>query len=217
MSVLPSTHLHTDADGIRRCAWCHGHTDYQLYHDEEWGRPVTNDILLFEKMCLESFQSGLSWLTILRKREHFRAAFADFDFHQLVYFGAQDVAILLQNKGIVRHRGKIEAALNNAHRALAISQEFGSFAAYIWQWEPKTSELHIGKGEHHQPIPSITQTSQAFSQDLKRRGWKFFGPTTAYAFMQSMGLVNDHIEGCICHPMIEDLRLKLNRDFMQPT
>jgi len=207
MSDMLSSHLHTDKYGISRCAWCHGHADYQTYHDEEWGRPVTDDIQLFEKMCLEGFQAGLSWLTILRKREDFRAAFAGFNFHQLARFDERDVARLLQNQGIVRHRGKIEATLNNAQRALEITDEFGSLAAYIWQWEPKFIEPHIGKGEYQLPIPSITQTSQALSRDLKKHGWKFFGPTTAYAFMQAMGLVNDHIEGCAYHSIVKQLRI----------
>lgn len=208
-----AAYLHTASDGITRCRWAGDDVLYQHYHDHEWGRPTQDDIQLFEKMCLEGFQSGLSWLTILRKRENFRRAFAGFDFNQIIHFDAEDVSRLLQDAGIVRHRGKINATLNNAHRTLEIVDEFGSLAAYIWQWEAKFPESHIGKGEYHHPIPSITQTSQSLSQDLKRRGWKFFGPTTAYAFMQAMGLVNDHMQGCVCHPIIEGLRENLIRPY----
>jgi len=204
--------LHTGDEGVTRCWWVNDHSDYRRYHDEEWGRPVTDDIRLFEKICLEGFQSGLSWLTILRKRENFRQAFANFDFHRIAKFNAQKVARLLQDKGIVRHRGKIEATINNAHRALDVVEEFGSLAAYIWQWEPESQEPHAGKGDHAHPIPSITKTSQALSKDLKQRGWKFFGPTTAYAFMQAMGMVNDHLEGCASRETVEVLR----RDFVRP-
>lgn len=211
MTDAKQTYLHTAEDGIPRCWWGKEHADYIHYHDSEWGHPVTDDFQLFEKMCLEGFQSGLSWLTILRKRENFRTAFANFDFNKIAQFDNHHVAELLENKGIVRHRGKIEATINNAHCAREIAAEFGSLAAYIWQWEPSSTEPHIGKGEYNHPIPSITKTSQALSRDLKKRGWKFFGPTTAYAFMQAMGLVNDHIEGCICRKNIEDLRRKFKR------
>jgi len=205
--ITQATYLHTGRDGITRCRWAGDDVQYQHYHDHEWGRPTQDDIKLFEKMCLEGFQSGLSWLTILRKRENFRRAFAGFDFNQIIHFDEEDVSRLLQDAGIVRHRGKIEAVINNAHCTRHIVEEFGSLAAYIWQWKPKFSETHIGKGEYHHPIPSITQTSQSLSKDLKRRGWKFFGPTTAYAFMQAMGLVNDHMQGCAYHPIIERERV----------
>ncbi len=204
-------YLRTPSDGITRCWWGSDHEDYQRYHDEEWGRPVDDDFRLFEKICLEGFQSGLSWLTILRKRENFRNAFADFDFHKISCFDDKDIARLLRDDGIVRHRGKIEATINNALRALEVVHEFGSLGAYIWQWEPKSQEPHIGKGDHTQPIPSITKTSQALSKDLKSRGWKFFGPTTAYAFMQAMGMVNDHMEGCAISVEVEVLRRKFKR------
>ncbi|MFT7517829.1 MAG: DNA-3-methyladenine glycosylase I [Myxococcota bacterium] len=196
MTDSTNKHLHTDEHGVTRCWWGSSHPDYRLYHDSEWGVPVNDDARLFEKICLEGFQSGLSWLTILRKRENFRKAFADFDFKKVADYNEDDVACLLQDKGIVRHRGKIEATINNAQRALEIVDEFGSLATYIWQWQPQSVEPHIGKGDYPHPIPSITKTSQALSKDLKKRGWKFFGPTTAYAFMQAMGLVNDHIVGC---------------------
>jgi DNA-3-methyladenine glycosylase I len=203
---MTDKHVHTAEDGITRCSWAKDHLDYRNYHDVEWGRPVSNDFQLFEKICLEGFQSGLSWLTILRKRENFRQAFANFDFNKIADYNEDNVSQLLQNSGIIRHRGKIEATINNAHRALELVEEFGSLAAYIWQWEPASPEPHIGKGEYSHPIPSITRTSELLSKDLKNRGWKFFGPTTAYAFMQAMGLVNDHMEGCAFRKIVENLR-----------
>ena len=203
---MTDKHVHTAEDGITRCSWAKDQLDYRNYHDVEWGRPVSNDFQLFEKICLEGFQSGLSWLTILRKRENFRQAFANFDFNKIADYNEDNVSQLLQNSGIIRHRGKIEATINNAHRALELVEEFGSLAAYIWQWEPASPEPHIGKGEYSHPIPSITRTSQLLSKDLKNRGWKFFGPTTAYAFMQAMGLVNDHMEGCAFRKIVESIR-----------
>mgnify|MGYP001798133055 CR=1 FL=1 len=206
-------YLHTAADGITRCWWSGDDPEYIRYHDEEWGQPVADDFRLFEKICLEGFQSGLSWLTILRKRENFRAAFAQFDFYQIAQFDGTDVERLLADKGIVRHRGKIEATLNNARQALKIVDEYGSLAAYLWSWEPDGPEPHIGKSPSSYPVPSITQTSKALSKDLKKRGWKFFGPTTAYAFMQAMGMVNDHMEGCWCCDRVHSLRAQ----FVRPT
>ena len=203
---MTDKHVHTAEDGITRCSWAKDHLDYRNYHDVEWGRPVSNDFQLFEKICLEGFQSGLSWLTILRKRENFRQAFANFDFNKIADYNEDNVSQLLQNSGIIRHRGKIEATINNAHRALELVEEFGSLAAYIWGWEPASREPHIGKGEYSHPIPSITRTSELLSKDLKNRGWKFFGPTTAYAFMQAMGLVNDHMEGCAFRKIVESIR-----------
>ena len=203
---MTDKHLHTAEDGITRCSWAKDHLDYRNYHDVEWGRPVSNDFQLFEKICLEGFQSGLSWLTILRKRENFRQAFANFDFNKIADYNEDNVSQLLQNSGIIRHRGKIEATINNAQRALELVEEFGSLATYIWGWEPASREPHIGKGEYSHPIPSITRTSQLLSKDLKNRGWKYFGPTTAYAFMQAMGLVNDHMEGCAFRKIVENLR-----------
>lgn len=205
-------YLHTAEDGITRCWWGKDHLDYRRYHDEEWGHPVADDFQLFEKICLEGFQSGLSWLTILRKRENFRKAFAGFNFYKIASFNDYHVADFLQNAGIVRHREKIEATINNARQALKVVDEFGSLAAYVWQWEPENSEPHIGKSDHNHPIPSITKTSQSLSKDLKKRGWKFFGPTTAYAFMQAMGLVNDHMEGCACREKVKTMR----REFQLP-
>ncbi|QBG47601.1 DNA-3-methyladenine glycosylase I [Verrucomicrobia bacterium S94] len=210
MSALNSKYLHTSDGGIRRCWWGHGPDIYRKYHDEEWGRPVADDTRLFEKICLEGFQSGLSWLTILRKRENFRAAFAGFDFNRIAEFGDADITALVQNEGIIRHRGKIEATINNARRAQELVNEFGSLARYIWSWEPDSREPQIGKPADA-PIPSITQTSQQLSRDLKKRGWKFFGPTTAYAFMQAMGLVNDHLEGCAIREIVERERSAFER------
>ncbi len=205
--------VHTHEDGVTRCWWGNDHLDYQMYHDNEWGRPVDDDFRLFEKICLEGFQSGLSWLTILRKRENFREAFCAFDFNRIAVFDDDNIKQLLSNKGIVRHRGKIAATINNAQRACEIVDEFGSLAAYIWTWEPDDPEPHAGKGGADQLIVSITKTSIALSKDLKKRGWKFFGPTTAYAFMQAMGMVNDHRQGCTFHADIETLR----RDFKRPS
>jgi DNA-3-methyladenine glycosylase I len=183
-------------DRLLRCWWQGGASDYQHYHDHEWGRPVRDDRRLFEKICLEGFQSGLSWLTILRKRENFRAAFAGFDIDRLQHFGDMDVQRLLQDAGIVRHRGKIESTLNNARQALNLREEFGSLSAYFWRHQPPASERP--KYMDHASLRALgkTPTSTALSKDLKRRGWSFVGPTTMYAFMQAMGLVNDHLEGC---------------------
>ncbi len=206
MTELNKKYLLTAEDGITRCWWGHEPLDYRKYHDEEWGRPVADDLRLFEKICLEGFQSGLSWLTILRKRENFRKAFVGFDFKKVAEFDDENVASLLQNAGIIRHRGKIEATINNAHRALEIVDEFGSLARYIWRWKPEYRESGIGKNDNNVLIPSITKTSQLLSKDLKKRGWKFFGPTTAYAFMQAMGLVNDHMEGCAIRRIVEQER-----------
>ena len=208
---MSQKYLHTPEDGITRCWWGNDHQDYRRYHDEEWGRPVADDFQLFEKICLEGFQSGLSWLTILRKRENFRKAFVGFDFGKIASFNVEDVDRLLLNDGIVRHRGKIEATINNARCALDIVDEFGNLAAYIWKWEPTSPEPHIGKGDYDNPNPSITATSKSLSKDLKKRGWKFFGPTTAYAFMQAMGLVNDHLKGCAIREVVEAMRLEFER------
>lgn len=211
MTELNKKYIVMDEDGVIRCWWGHGPLVYRRYHDEEWGRPVADDFKLFEKICLEGFQSGLSWLTILRKRENFREAFAGFDFNRIAEFNDEDVTHLLHNTGIIRHRGKIEATINNANRVLEIVDEFGSLARYIWSWEPKSREPGIGKNDNNTLIPSITKTSQLLSKDLKKRGWKFFGPTTAYAFMQAMGLVNDHMEGCAVRKIVEQARNEFHR------
>ena len=179
-----------------RCWWTGSDPGYQRYHDEEWGRPVADDRRLFEKICLEGFQSGLSWLTILRKREHFRAAFGGFDVERVARYTARDVVRLLGDAGIVRHRGKIESTINNARRAVALREEFGSLAAYFWTWEPPPSARPRRLTREALMQMPITPESKALSRDLKARGWTFVGPTTVYAFMQAMGLVNDHVEGC---------------------
>ena len=196
------------AGGRVRCWWPGDDEGHVAYHDREWGRPVTDDHRLFEKLCLEGFQSGLSWLTILRKRENFRAAFCGFDIAVVAAFGPGDVERLLADAGIVRHRGKITSAVNNARRATEVIEEFGSLAAYIWGWEPSAAVAPpTGRGS----LPPSTPESTALAKDLKRRGWSFVGPTTAYAFMQSMGLVNDHIEGCFARAECESERAALIR------
>lgn len=189
-------------DGHVRCWWCTGAPDYAAYHDEEWGRPVHDDVRLFEKICLEGFQSGLSWLTILRKRENFRQAFAGFDHHRVARFNQRSVDRLLGDAGIVRHRGKIESTINNAKRAVALEKEFGSLSAFFWDYVPPQSERP--RKMTHGALMKLakTPTSAALSKELKRRGWTFVGPTTAYAFMQAMGLVNDHMEGCFVRDRI---------------
>jgi len=191
-----SNWLRTDEHGVTRCWWPGTDETYVRYHDTEWGRPVVDDVRLFEKFVLEGFQSGLSWLTILRKRENFRAAFAGFDIEQVARFGGADVERLLGDAGIVRHRGKIVSAINNAQRCSDLVDEFGSIAAYVWQHEPTERELDDASPDGP-GIPSTTPTSTRISKDLKKRGWSFVGPTTVYAFMQAMGLVNDHLDGCV--------------------
>jgi len=183
-------------DGCPRCWWAAQPDDYARYHDEEWGRPVGDDRRLFEKLVLEGFQSGLSWLTILRKRESFREAFAGFDFERVARYTRRDVERLLGNAGIVRHRGKIEAAIGNARRACELVEESGSLAAYFWRFEPGTAERPRRLTRAALLGMAQTPASRALSQDLRRRGFRFVGPTTAYAFMQAMGLVNDHLDGC---------------------
>lgn len=188
-------------DGKVRCWWPGQYNDYQKYHDEEWGYPVTDDFRLFEKICLEGFQAGLSWLTILRKRENFRAAFAKFDFKKVACFDDSDVERLAQDAGIIRHRGKILSTLNNAQRAIEMKKEFGSLSAYFDQYRPEPRDHPM----NFAALGEIAQSeeSRAMSKDLKKRGWSFVGPTTAYAFMQAMGLVNDHIEGCFMREKLE--------------
>jgi DNA-3-methyladenine glycosylase I len=198
-------------DGLDRCFWHGGLEDYRRYHDEEWGRPVTDDVRLFEKICLEGFQSGLSWLTILRKRENFRAAFAGFDFHAVAAFGDDDIARCLADAGIIRHRGKIVSTINNARRAIDLQGEFGSLSRYFWSYEPDASERPPRMDYATLKANPTSPTSVCLSKDLKKRGWTFVGPTTVYAFMQAMGLVNDHIEGCCCRAQTEELRTRLVR------
>lgn len=188
---------------MERCFWAGTDPLYIAYHDAEWGRPVADDRRLFEKLCLEGFQSGLSWLTILKKRENFRAAFAGFDIEKIAAFAEDDIARLLADSGIVRHRGKIESTINNARRAIPLREEFGSLAAYFWSFEPPRRTEPVTRGT----IPAETDVSKRLSKDLKRRGFSFVGPTTAYAFMQAMGLVNDHVEGCFCCAEAEAARV----------
>jgi DNA-3-methyladenine glycosylase I len=180
----------------RRCWWCGDDPLYVRYHDEEWGRPVRDDVRLFEKVCLEGFQAGLSWITVLRKRENFRRAFAGFDIDRVARFTGRDVNRLLKDEGIIRHRGKIESTINNAQRAIEIRDEFASLANYFWQWQPdpKSRPKRITRDALKQM--ATTPESTALSRDLRKRGWTFVGPTTIYAFMQAMGLVNDHVEEC---------------------
>lgn len=192
-------------DGLPRCRWCASAPEFFEYHDREWGFPVGEDQRLFEKLCLESFQSGLSWRTILAKRENFRAAFHGFDFRVVATFTEEDVLRLLADPGIVRHRGKIEAVINNARRACELVEAEGSLAAYVWRFEPKPEDL----GEPQ--TQSTSAASVALSKDLKKRGWAFVGPTTVYAFMQAMGLINDHALGCVQRPMAEAARQAFRR------
>jgi len=187
------------SDDLPRCWWGSGNRDYETYHDVEWGFPQGDDVRLFEKICLEGFQSGLSWLTILRKRENFRHAFAGFEPSAVASFTDTDVERLLLDAGIVRHRGKIEATINNAARSLEVADEFGSLAAYFWSQEPP-------RGVPSGDLPASTEMSTHLSKDLKKRGWRFVGPTTLYAFMQAMGLVNDHLEGCFVRDQAEAAR-----------
>jgi len=198
-------------DGKSRCHWHANLPDYLKYHDEEWGRPVTDDIRLFEKICLEGFQSGLSWLTILRKRENFRAAFAGFDFEKVALFDDSDIQRCLADPGIVRHRGKIVSTINNARRAIELRQEFGSLARYFWSFEPDHNDRPKVVDRATVMANPTTPTSVVISKNLKKRGWTFVGPTTVYAFMQAMGLVNDHIEGCFCRVEVEAMRDALVR------
>lgn len=199
------------ADGVQRCFWCAGDEAYGEYHDREWGFPVSDDRRLFEKICLEGFQAGLSWLTILRKRAAFREGFAGFDFERVARFGARDVERLLADARIVRHRGKIESAINNARRACELVEERGSLAAHLWSFEPAPKERPRRLTRAALVRLTSTPASTALSKDLKRRGWTFVGPTTMYAFMQAVGLVNDHLEGCCVRAEVERVRTAFER------
>lgn len=187
-------------DGKTRCQWCAAAPEFLAYHDTEWGFPVSDDHRLFEKLSLEGFQSGLSWRTILAKRENFRAAFHRFDYDRVARFTQRDVTRLLKDEGIVRHRGKIEAVINNAKCMRDLVKSEGSLAAYVWQYEPDKSQLAKPQ------TVSTSAESIALSKDLKKRGWKFVGPTTVYAFMQAMGLINDHVEGCVIRAKVARAR-----------
>ncbi len=194
-------------DGTRRCWWCGSDPLYVSYHDNEWGQPVADDNRLFEKICLEGFQSGLSWITVLRKREAFREAFSDFDFNKVAKFGKARVDKLVTNAAIIRHRGKIESTINNANRAIEMQAEFGSLAAFFWQYEPARPPVLKNRAE----IQATTEESTALSKELKRRGWSFVGPTTCYAFMQAMGMVNDHLKTCDAWKVIDQARKNFKR------
>ena len=192
-------------DGKSRCAWCGAVPEFLDYHDNEWGYPVSDDIRLFEKLCLESFQAGLSWRTILAKRENFRKAFHNFDFNKVARFTDRDVERLLKDAGIVRHRGKIEAVINNAKCAQKLIKQEGSLASFFWRYEPDANTL---------PAPQTVTTSDesvALSKALKKMGWKFVGPTTVYAFLQAMGLINDHVEDCMIRQKVETARNRFKR------
>jgi DNA-3-methyladenine glycosylase I len=198
-------------DGAVRCWWAGQDPLYRRYHDAEWGRPVRDDRRLFEKICLEGFQSGLSWLIILRKREAFRAAFADFDFPAVAGFRETDINALLNDAGIVRHRGKIESTINNARRAVELAKEFGSLARYFWQYEPDDAERPKRLTQAALMNMATTPASIALSKDLKKRGWTYVGPTTVQAMMQAVGLVNDHVEGCHARAPVQALRERFRR------
>ncbi|NYT23634.1 DNA-3-methyladenine glycosylase I [Alcaligenaceae bacterium] len=192
-------------DGRMRCRWCMATPEYLRYHDSEWGFPVADDRRLFEKLCLEGFQSGLSWRTILEKRENFRAAFHDFDVEKVAAFTEDDVSRLLHDAGIVRHRGKIAAAINNARRARELIEREGSLAAFVWRYEPSAAAAPDAA-----PVSQSVE-SVALSKELKKRGWQFVGPTTVYSFMQAMGMVNDHAADCMLHPEVERARQSFRR------
>jgi DNA-3-methyladenine glycosylase I len=208
---VPPAGISLEPDGVARCWWGAGDELYRPYHDAEWGRPVADDRRLFEKLSLEGFMAGLSWVTILRKREHFRTAFANFEIATVAAFGTDDVERLLTDAGIVRHRGKIEAVINNARRCLDLQDEWGSLAAYAWSYEPdaasRPSELD------HATLEAATTSPEAvaMSKDLRRRGWSFVGPTTVYSFIQAMGIVNDHLTGCFARPAVEAERAAFER------
>jgi DNA-3-methyladenine glycosylase I len=189
--------LFTDHTACTRCTWCVATPVYRHYHDTEWGFPVADERRLFEKICLEGFQAGLSWLTILNKRENFRTAFANFNAQELAQFDQADTRRLMLDAGIVRHAGKIASSINNAKRVMEMRREFGSLAAYVWQQEPDVSQRPAQLNFEVFKTMTSTAASTALSKDLKKRGWTFVGPTTLYAFMQAMGLVNDHLEGCV--------------------
>ena len=207
MTLAPG--LIDQPDGRPRCFWHGGLTDYVAYHDDEWARPVADDTRLFEKICLEGFQSGLSWLTILRKRENFRAAFAGFDIPTVARFGEADVARLLGDAGIVRHRGKIEAAINNARCAETLLEREGSLAAYIWRHEPAPGADALTLETLR--ARTILPEAAALSKTLRKAGWRFVGPTTVTAMFQAAGLVNDHLEGCICRDVVTAARAAFTR------
>ncbi|MGH2861891.1 MAG: DNA-3-methyladenine glycosylase I [Solirubrobacteraceae bacterium] len=194
-------------DGVPRCWWADSTPAYRAYHDTEWGFPVADDRRLFEKLCLEGFQAGLSWLTILRKREAFREVFANFDPAVVAGFGEDKVTELMNEVRIVRNRAKIEATINNAQRALELAEREGSLAHFLWGYEAERGATALTRAE----LPVTTAESRALAKELKRRGWRFVGPTTVYAFMEAMGLVNDHLDGCHCHAQVDLARAQFER------
>ncbi len=198
-------------DGVARCRWAGADLLYLAYHDDEWGRPNADDARLFEKLVLEGFQSGLSWLTILRKRERFRRVFHRFVPARVARFGERDVQRLLGDAGIIRHRGKIEAAIQNARAVRAVQEDHGSLAAYIWSFAPDPAGLRAPRTLG--AVPATTPDSVRLAADLRKRGFRFVGPTTVYAFMQAMGLVNDHVVGCVSREPCSEAR----RAFRAPT
>jgi DNA-3-methyladenine glycosylase I len=206
--TLPNTS--TGPDGVARCWWSDSDDLYRRYHDLEWGRPIADDRLLFEKLSLDGFQAGLSWLTILRKRENFRTAYRAFEPSAVALFSSRDIDRLMNDAGIVRNRAKIEATVNNARRMRDVIEEFGSFAAYVWQFEPKPRRRLLSRSELLEIVSSVE--SRAMSKDLRKRGWKFVGPTTVYSFIQAVGLVNDHVRGCAAAADVE----KARRGFIRP-
>jgi DNA-3-methyladenine glycosylase I len=208
--LVLSEHVVVGEDGVARCFWGAGSEEYRAYHDAEWGFPVTDDRRLFEKLCLEGFQSGLSWLTILRKRDAFRRAFAGFDFERVARYGSHDVERLLGDASIVRHRGKIESTITNARRCVELVEAEGSLSSYVWRFEPAPETRPAQMTWEALNDMSQTDESRALAKDLKRRGWSFVGPTTVYAFMQAMGLVNDHLDGCAIRDRAARARSEVN-------
>ncbi|HEX2195581.1 MAG TPA: DNA-3-methyladenine glycosylase I [Actinomycetota bacterium] len=208
---VPENGVVTGDDGVARCWWCGTDPLYRGYHDREWGRPVADDRRLFEKLCLEGFQSGLSWLTILRKRDNFRTAFRSFDFESVARFNARSVERLLGDAGIVRHRGKIESTINNARRCIDLVDELGSLAAYVWSYEPDAATRPATLDWDTLAQTTTSPEAIAMSKDLKRRGWSFVGPTTVYSFMEAMGLVNDHLTACDFRAEVEAEREAFRR------
>ena len=203
---MTTDRIHRGESEIPRCIWASGDAQYEQYHDDEWGRPVTDDRKLYEKLCLEGFQSGLAWITILRKRENFREAFQQFNIDAVARFTNDDVERLMNNAGIVRHRGKIEATINNAKRAIELIEERDSLSKFLWGFAVDSPFGHNSERIHADLMVATSKESVALSKELKKRGWKFVGPTTVYSFMQSMGLVNDHFEGCCVRDECEQLR-----------
>ena len=203
---IPKSGVTADEDGVARCWWCHDDPLYQRYHDDEWGRPVADDAHLFEKLCLEGFMSGLSWLTILRKRENFRKAFRSFDIEAVARFNSRSVERLLLDAGIVRHRGKIESTINNARKCADLIEEFGSLRSYAWAYEPDVRSRPSRLDWPTLVDLGVSAEATAMSKDLKRRGWSFVGPTTVHSFMEAVGLLNDHVSACSFRQPVEEAR-----------